>query len=133
MPVRKARILLGRLGEGYKESLLNLAKAFGDAGFEVVYTELQDPEAIVQSAVQESADHIGITILPGATIGAFQEIKDILSREGMDHITVTAGGFLEDKNIPVIKAMGVKEFFPRGTSFEILIRWAKQNIAAKND
>jgi methylmalonyl-CoA mutase C-terminal domain/subunit len=133
MPVRKVRILLGRLGEGYKESLLKLAKAFGDAGFEVVYTELQDPEAIVKSAVQESADHIGITILPGAAIEAFQEIKNILSREGMDHITVTAGGFLEHKNIPLIKAMGVQEFFPKGTSFEALIGWAKKNIAAKND
>ena len=47
---RKSRILLGRLGEGYKESLLNLAKAFGDAGFEVIFTELQDPEAIVSRA-----------------------------------------------------------------------------------
>jgi methylmalonyl-CoA mutase C-terminal domain/subunit len=133
MPVRKVRILLGRLGDGYRESLLKLAKAFGEAGFEVVYTELQDPEAIVQSAVQESADHIGITILPGAAIGALQEIKNILCREGMDHITMTAGGFSEDNNIPFIKAIGVQEFFPKGTSFEVLIRWAKENIAAKND
>jgi methylmalonyl-CoA mutase C-terminal domain/subunit len=132
MPVRKVRILLGRLGEGYKESLLALAKAFGDSGFEVVYTELQDPEAIVKSAIQESVDHIGITTLPGANIRSFQEIKNILSREGMDHITVTAGGFLEEEDIPAIKTMGVQEFFPKGTSFDVLIRWARENIAAKN-
>jgi methylmalonyl-CoA mutase C-terminal domain/subunit len=133
MPVRKVRILLGRLGEGYKESLLRLAKAFGDSGFEVVYTELQDPEAIVKSAIQESVDHIGITTLPGANIRSFQEIKNILSKEGMGHITVTAGGFLEEEDIPAINAMGVQEFFPKGTSFDVLIRWAKENIAAKND
>jgi methylmalonyl-CoA mutase, C-terminal domain len=133
MPVRKVRILLGRLGEGYKESLLRLAKAFGDSGFEVVYTELQDPEAIVKSAIQESVDHIGITTLPGANIRSFQEIKNILFREGMDRITVTAGGFLEEEDFPAINAMGVQEFFPKGTSFDVLIRWAKENIAAKND
>jgi methylmalonyl-CoA mutase C-terminal domain/subunit len=58
MAERKIRILLGRLGEGYKEALLNLAKGLGDAGFEVIYTELQDPDAIVSSAMQESVDHI---------------------------------------------------------------------------
>jgi methylmalonyl-CoA mutase C-terminal domain/subunit len=132
MPVRKVRILLGRLGEGYKEALLKLAKGFGDAGFEVVYTELQDPEAIVKSAMQESVDHIGITTLPGANIRSFQEIKKILSREGMDHVTMTAGGFMEQEDIPAIKAMGVQEFFPKGTSFDVLIHWAKENIVAKN-
>jgi methylmalonyl-CoA mutase C-terminal domain/subunit len=132
MAVRKARILLGRLGEGYKESLLNLAKAFGDAGFEVVYTELQDPEAIVKSALQESVDHIGITTLPGADIRAFEEILSILSREGMESITVTAGGFLEAEDIPRIKAMGVHEFFPKGTTFDALIRWSKDHIVARD-
>jgi methylmalonyl-CoA mutase C-terminal domain/subunit len=132
MAGRKARILLGRLGEGYKESLLNLAMAFGDAGFEVIFTELQDPEAIVKSAVQESVDHIGITILPGADLQAFEEIKRILSREGMDDVTITAGGFLEKGEIRRIKHMGVIEFFPKGTTFRELIEWAKRNIQPRD-
>lgn len=132
MAERKARILLGRLGEGYKEALLNLAAAFGDAGFEVIFTDLQDPEAIVKSAVQESVDHIGITTLPGADLRAFAEIKSILSREGMGDVTITAGGFLEEEEIRRIKDMGVVEFFPRGTTFGELIEWAKQNVQPKD-
>ena len=128
MAERKIRILLGRLGEGYKEALLNLAKSLGDAGFEVIYTELQEPEAIVKSALQESVDHIGITTLPGVDIGAFEEIRRILKEEASDHITITAGGFLEEEDIPKIKAMGVMEFFPKGTSLRKLTAWARANI-----
>jgi methylmalonyl-CoA mutase C-terminal domain/subunit len=113
MAERKIRILLGRLG---------------DAGFEVIYTELQDPDAIVSSAMQESVDHIGITTLPGVDIGAFEEIKRILKEEAADHITITAGGFLEEEDIPKIKAMGVMEFFPKGTSLREMTAWAKKNI-----
>jgi methylmalonyl-CoA mutase C-terminal domain/subunit len=130
MAERKIRILLGRLGEGHKEALLNLAKSLGDAGFEVIYTELQEPEAIVRSALQESVDHIGITTLPGLDIDAFAEIKRILKEEASEHITITAGGFLEEEDIPKIKAMGVMEFFPKGTSLQELTAWAKKNIKA---
>lgn len=128
MAERKIRILLGRLGEGYKEALLNLAKGLGNAGFEVIYTELQEPDAIVNSAMQESVDHIGITTLPGADIRAFEEMRRLLKEEASDHITITAGGFLEEGDISKIKAMGVMEFFPRGTSLEELTAWAKKNI-----
>ena len=131
MAERKIRILLGKLGEGHNESLLNLAKTLGDAGFEVIYTELQDPEAIVRSALQESVDHIGITTFPDADIRLFQEIKRILQKERVDGITVTAGGSLEEEDIAKIKAMGVMEFFPKGTSFEDLIEWAEKNIRPK--
>jgi len=132
MAGRKARILLGRLGEGYRESLLNLATAFGDAGFEVIFTDLQDPEAIVRSAVQESVDHIGITTLPEADLKVFEEIKTILSREGMDDVTITAGGFLDEGEIQRIKEMGVVEFFPRGTPLKELIEWAKRNVQPRD-
>ncbi|UCF57858.1 MAG: cobalamin-dependent protein [Deltaproteobacteria bacterium] len=133
MAERKIRILLGKLGEGHKEALLNLAKSLGDAGLEVIYTELQDPEAIVESALQESVDHIGITTLPGVDIRAFEEIRRFLKDENSEHITITAGGFLEEKDVPKIKAMGVLEFFPKGTSFEELTEWAKKNIKHQTD
>ena len=129
MGERKIRILLGRLGEGHKEALLRLAKSLGEAGLEVIYTELKDPEAIVKSAMQESVDHIGITTLPGADIRAFGEIRRILKEENCDHITITAGGVLEEKLLPKIKAMGVMEFFPKGTSVEALADWAKKHVA----
>lgn len=128
MVERNVRILLGRLGEGYRESLLSLAAAFGDAGFEVIFTDLQDPEAIVRSAVQESVDHIGITTLPGADLRAFEEMRSILRREGMDDVTITAGGFLEEGEIRRVREMGVVEFFPRGTPVGDLIAWAKEHL-----
>jgi len=128
---RKIRILLGKLGEGHKEALLALARSFSEAGFEVIYTELEEPHAIVRSAMQESVDHIGITTLPGAHIQAFAEIRRLLKRANSDHITVTAGGFLEENDIPLLKDMGVIEFFPKGTPFEELVEWSKKNIGQK--
>jgi len=131
MKERKIRILLGKFGEGHKETVLALARNFSEVGFEVIFTELQEPDAIVRSAIQESVDHIGITTLPGTDIQAFAEIKRLLKKENSDYITVTAGGFLDEKEIPLIKEMGVMEFFPKGTSFEELIEWSKENIRHK--
>jgi methylmalonyl-CoA mutase C-terminal domain/subunit len=128
MGERKIRILLGKLGEGRKEALLALARNFSEAGFEVIYTELQEPDSIVSSALQESVDHIGITTLPGADIQAFAEITRLLKKQKSDYITVTAGGFLDKNEIPLLKDMGVMEFFPKGTPFEELIEWSKENI-----
>ena len=128
---RKIRILLGKLGEGHKEALLALARNFSEAGFEVIYTELQEPDAIVRSAMQESVDHIGITTLPGADMRVFVEIRRLLKKANSDHITVTAGGLLDENTIPLLKDMGVMEFFPKGTPFEELIEWSKKNIRQK--
>lgn len=133
MAERKIRALLGKLGEGHNEALLNLAKRLGDAGFEVIYTELQEPDALVRSALQESVDHIGITTLPGADIRVFQKIRDILKEEKADHITITAGGFLDEKDIPEIEKAGVMKFFPKGIPFDELIQWSKENIKPKGD
>jgi methylmalonyl-CoA mutase C-terminal domain/subunit len=131
MTVRKGRVLLGKLGEGHKEAQLNLAKNLGEAGFEVIYTELQNPESIVNSALQESVDHIGITTLPGADITAFEKIIKLLKKQDAGHISVTAGGYLDEEDIPRIRAMGLMAFFPRGTSFKTIIEWSLENIKAK--
>lgn len=125
---RKVRILMARLGEGYHTAMHNLASAFSKAGFEVIYTDSQDPEAIVASAIQESVDHIGITTLPGADPNQFAEIIKLLKENGEDTVGVTAGGLLEEQFIPIIKQMGVLEFFPRGTTYDELIEWGRRNI-----
>jgi methylmalonyl-CoA mutase C-terminal domain/subunit len=127
---RKVRILMARLGGGYNTAMHNLASAFSKAGFEVIYTDSQDPRAIVTSAIQESVDHIGITTLPGADPNDFANIIELLNREGVSEIKVTAGGFLVEDAIPVIKEMGVLEFFPKGTTYEELIEWGRHNIKA---
>ena len=124
----RGRILLGKMGEGHKEAQLNLARRLGEAGFEVIFTDLKEPEALVRVALQESVDHIGITTLPGADIQAFQEIFSLLERENAGDISVTAGGFLSEEDIDRIKRMGVKAFFPRGTTFEEIVAWSQKNI-----
>lgn len=131
MPERKIRILLGKLGEGHKETQLALARSFSEAGFEVIYTELQEPEAIIRSALQESVDHIGITVLPGADIKAFAKIQNLLKEECNAYITVTAGGILDEADIASLRGMGVMKFFPKGTSFDELIEWSKKSITPK--
>ena len=128
MGERKIRILLGKLGQGHKLAQLNLAKSLSEAGFEVIYTELMEPDALVRSALQEAVDHIGITLLEDANLQVFDEIMGNLKSEGVDYISVTVGGLVNEKDIPHIKGMGVKAFFPRGTTFRELAAWAKKNI-----
>ena len=129
--VRQPRVLLGKFGDGHKEALLNLAKALSEAGFEVIYTELQDPEALVRSALQECVDHIGITTLPGGRIEAFKEMIGLLKEKKADNISVTAGGFLDDDDIPRVKEMGVIAFFPKGTTFREIVKWAQERVKIK--
>ena len=127
---RKIRILLAKLGDGFDSALLKLAMAIREAGFEVIYTELQTPKAIVKSAIEESVDHIGITTLPGANIEDFAKIRELLAKEESSNVQITAGGFLKEEDMPRVKAMGVEEFFPKGTTFSELVEWARKHIKA---
>jgi methylmalonyl-CoA mutase C-terminal domain/subunit len=122
------RILLAKLGDGYDQAQLQLGKALLGAGFEVIYTNTQDPDSIVASALQESVDHVGITILPGADIWDIKRIMEQLSTADAPDIQVAAGGFLDEKDIPMVKDFGVAEFFPKGTTFDQLVKWAKEHI-----
>ena len=124
----RIRILMAKLGEGYEAAMTTLAEAFWNAGYEVIYTNIQRPEAIVASAIQESVHHIGITLLPGAKIEDLGRVIGLLKKEDVSHIRVTAGGYLELNKIPEVQEMGVVEFFPRGTSISELIQWARDNI-----
>jgi len=128
MSQKKVRILMAKLGDGYESAIVNLGTAFVEAGFEVIYTTIQDPKAIITAALQESADHIGITTLPGAQIEDFAKIFELLAKENLSQIQVSAGGFLNDEDIPRIKEMGVVEFFPKGTTYAELIEWSKLHI-----
>ena len=83
------RILMAKLGGAGTESVMGLAKAFRDAGWEVIYTEIQKPENIVASAIQEAVDHITITTFPGADLGQIARIKELLAEEGMPQIQIT--------------------------------------------
>jgi len=124
----RRRILMAKLGEGYESAMTTLTFAFRDAGYEVIYTDIQRPEAIVASAIQECVDHIGISTMPGANIEDLARVVALLKKEDSSHIGVTAGGYLDQDKIPKVKELGVVEFFPAGTSISELIQWAKDNI-----
>ncbi|NCO61314.1 MAG: methylmalonyl-CoA mutase [Deltaproteobacteria bacterium CG_4_8_14_3_um_filter_51_11] len=128
MASRRGRIVLGVFGEGHKEAVLKLAKGLSEAGFEVVYTDLTEPHAIVASALQECADHIGITMLQGSNFNQVAEILRLLKKEGADGIGISAGGFLSEADASKLKTMGVMEVFSPGTTFDELIDWSQKNV-----
>lgn len=128
MKTRKVRILMARFGAGYEHALPKLTRAFSEAGFEVIYLDLDDPQAIVTAALQESVDHIGITTLPGTRVEQFAEVLERLGQEGIADVGITAGGFLDQASIARIKELGVREYFPRETTYDELIQWARRHI-----
>jgi len=125
MTRRKLRVLVARFGNGYANAMLKLANACSEAGFEVVYTDLQDPQAIVASAIQEAVDHIGITILPGANLEDFAKLFKLLDENGVSHIRITAGGFLPDEDMARIKEMGALDFYPKGSIYKRIDQWTR--------
>ncbi len=125
MARRKLRVLIARFGSGYENAMLKLAGACSEAGFEVVYTDLQDPRAIVASAIQEAVDHIGITTLPGANLEDFARLFKLLDENGVSHIRVTAGGFLPDEDMVRIKQMGALDFYPKGSIYKEIEQWTR--------
>jgi methylmalonyl-CoA mutase C-terminal domain/subunit len=117
MTDRKIRVLIAKPGlDGHDRGAKIIARALRDAGMEVIYTGLrQTPEQIVAAAVQEDVDAIGLSILSGAHNVLFPEIMRLLQDEGASDIIVFAGGIIPEKDIPKMKAIGIREIFLPGT------------------
>jgi methylmalonyl-CoA mutase C-terminal domain/subunit len=122
------RILMAKMGEGRAEIVMRLAKAFRDAGWEVIYTEIQRPENIVASAIQEAIDHISITAFPGADLGQIARLRKLLVEEGMPQIQITVSGYANAGGAPALKEAGITEVFPAGTTNGEIVAWARQNV-----
>lgn len=130
MSERKLRILVGKPGlDGHDRGAKVVARAFRDAGLEVIYTGLhQTPEQIVSAAIQEDVDCIGLSILSGAHNTLLPRVCDILKEKDALDIHVFAGGVIPDDDIPGLKNAGIKEVFTPGTSTEDIVAWVKNNI-----
>jgi methylmalonyl-CoA mutase C-terminal domain/subunit len=117
MTEKKIRVLIAKPGlDGHDRGAKIIARALRDSGMEVIYTGLrQTPEQIVAAAVQEDVDAIGLSILSGAHNVLFPEIMKLLKEEGAEEILVFAGGIIPEQDIPVLKAMGIREIFLPGT------------------
>ena len=127
---RKIRILVAKPGlDGHDRGVRIIARAFRDAGFEVVYTGLhQTPEQIMNAAIQEDVDLIGMSSLAGAHLYLFQKVIDLLKAQGADDIMVIGGGIIPEEDIGKLKAVGIRKIFPPGTSLETIVDWVRRNV-----
>ena len=123
---KKLRVLIAKFGEGHENAMLKLAHDCCEAGFEVIYAGLSDPEAIAVCALQESVDHIGITTLPGATVEDFAKLFDVMKKKGIYNVRVTAGGIFPEEDVEKIKRMGVIEFYAGSSIYDRMEGWTAE-------
>lgn len=127
---KKIRILVGKPGlDGHDRGAKIIARTLRDAGFEVIYSGLhQTPEAIVNIALQEDVDAIGLSILSGAHNYLFPEVIKLLKEKGACNIKVFGGGIVPEDEIPALKAQGVAEIFTPGADTREIVKWIHENI-----
>jgi methylmalonyl-CoA mutase C-terminal domain/subunit len=130
MAERKLRVLVGKPGlDGHDRGAKIIARAFRDAGFEVIYTGLhQTPEQIVSAAIQEDVDCIGLSILSGAHNTLLPRVSALLKEKQADDIIFFAGGVIPADDIDGLKAAGVTEIFTPGASTEEIVAWVRDTV-----
>src|SRR5260370_11298241 len=123
MPDSKLRILVAKPGlDGHDRGAKIIARALRDAGMEVIYTGLhQTPEMIVNAAVQEDVDAIGMSIMSGAHMTLFPAVIDLLRSQKAIDIQIFGGGIIPDEDISKLKQLGVSEIFTPGSSTEDIV------------
>jgi methylmalonyl-CoA mutase C-terminal domain/subunit len=130
---RPIRVLIAKPGlDGHDRGAKVIARALRDAGMEVIYSGLrQTPEQVVAAAIQEDVDVIGLSLLSGAHNVLFPEIMKLLKERGGDDILVLAGGIIPDKDIPGLKAIGIREIFLPGTPTQALVEYIRKEAGAR--
>ena len=132
---RRVRVMVAKPGlDGHDRGARIIARAYRDAGFEVVYTGLhQTPEKIVEAAIQEDVDMIGLSSLAGAHKYLFPAVVELLREKAADDIVVCGGGIIPDDDIEKLKGLGVKEVFTPGTPLDDIVKWVEHNITPRQD
>ena len=130
MANQKVRIIVAKPGlDGHDRGAKVVARALRDAGFEIIYTGLhQTPEMIVNAAIQEDADAIGLSILSGAHMTLLPRVMDLLRQKGAADVVVFGGGIIPEEDIPPLRAAGVSEIFLPGASLESIVRWVQEHV-----
>ena len=129
--VAPIRIVVAKPGlDGHDRGAKVIARALRDAGHEVNYTGLhQTPEQIVETAIQEDADVIGLSILSGAHMTLFKKLIGLLDERDARDIVVIGGGIIPEDDIPLLKEMGVAEVFTPGAPTTRIVEWVRDNVA----
>ena len=128
---QKARVLIGKPGlDGHDRGAKVVARAFRDAGYEVVYSGLrQSPEAIVQTAIQEDIDILGLSILSGAHDTLVPKIVGLLEEKGMDDVMLLVGGTIPDDDKEEILALGADRVFGPDTDINEIIEFVDRELS----
>ncbi|MBK8382700.1 MAG: cobalamin B12-binding domain-containing protein [Ignavibacteria bacterium] len=138
LKVKKIRILIGKVGlDGHDRGAKVIAAAFRDAGIEVIYTGLrQTPETIVEAALQEDVDAIGISILSGAHMTIFPKVKKLMDDKGLNDVLLFGGGIIPDADIEELKKLGIGQLFTPGTptfdTINYVKKWVLENKEREN-
>jgi methylmalonyl-CoA mutase, C-terminal domain len=129
-PVRPLRIVMAKVGlDGHDRGVKVVARALRDAGYEVVYTGLrQTPEMVVDAALQEDAQVIGLSLHSGAHMTLFPAVVEELRKRDATDIVVFGGGIIPDEDIAELKQLGVAELFTPGTPLQDIVEWLRRRF-----
>jgi methylmalonyl-CoA mutase C-terminal domain/subunit len=130
--VAPIRVVVAKPGlDGHDRGAKVIARALRDAGMEVIYTGLhQTPEQIVETALQEDADLIGLSVLSGAHMTLFRKLVELLQERHATDIVVFGGGIIPDADIPLLEEIGVAKIFTPGTRTSDVVAWVNQAVGA---
>lgn len=125
------RVVVAKPGlDGHDRGAKVVARALRDAGMEVVYTGLhQTPEQIVEAAIAEDADAIGLSVLSGAHMTLFAKVVDLLKQRDADDIVVFGGGIIPEGDIPELEKLGVAKVFTPGATTASIVEWVRANVS----
>ena len=126
----KIRVVIAKPGlDGHDRGAKVIARALRDAGHEVIYTGLhQTPEQIVETAIQEDADVIGLSVLSGAHMTLFKKLIALLDERDARDIVVIGGGIIPEADIPLLKELGVAQVFTPGATTTEIVAWVRDNV-----
>jgi methylmalonyl-CoA mutase C-terminal domain/subunit len=126
------RVVVAKPGlDGHDRGAKVVARALRDAGIEVIYTGLhQTPEQIVETAIQEDADAIGLSVLSGAHMTLFAKVLELLRERDAVDITVFGGGIIPGADMPELEALGVAKIFTPGATTGEIVTWVREHLAA---
>ena len=130
MTEQKIRVLVAKPGlDGHDRGAKVIARALRDAGMEVIYTGLrQTPEMIVNAALQEDVNVIGLSILSGAHNAIIPRVMDLLKQNKMDDVLVVLGGIIPDQDLESMKSLGVAAIFQPGTAMDNIIKFIRTHV-----
>ncbi len=132
--IKKIRVVVAKPGlDGHDRGAKVIARAFRDAGFEVIYTGLrQTPKQVVDTVIQEDADCLCVSLLSGAHNHLFPEIMRILQESAVDDVLVLGGGIIPPEDVVHLKEIGVKEVFGPGTSTVDAVKFIRANVGDRS-